>query len=72
MIDVIIGDRGRRLAGRLLAAGVTALSVAACAAFPEGESTCADRGSGEASWPYCAPSEPGGHSPADFPDPTRG
>lgn len=48
-----------------LAAG---LALAACAITEEGESVCPEQGSGAASWPYCAPAEPGGHQPADFPD----
>ena len=72
MTEAFIRGLARLRAGRLVATGVIAVSVSACIAFPEGESTCADRNSGEASWPYCAPAEPAGHSPADFPDPTRG
>lgn len=44
-----------RLAG--LATAVTAL--AACANVP-GETVCPERGQNTGSWPYCAPSDPGG------------
>lgn len=50
-----------RLRRAVLAAGaMTAASVmAACANVP-GETVCPERGQTSASWPYCAPSEPGG------------
>ena len=47
------------------------LAVTGCAMFPEGDSTCTGQGPNSASWPYCAPSEPGGPGPVDDPiDPT--
>jgi len=46
--------------GACLAGVVTALGVlGACANVP-GETVCPDRGQNTGSWPYCAPSEPGG------------
>ncbi|GGG89555.1 MAG TPA: hypothetical protein DF715_13565 [Oceanicaulis sp.] len=44
----------------LLAGFTTALGLlAACANVP-GETVCPERGQNSASWPYCAPSDPGG------------
>lgn len=52
--------------------GVAALAaLSACAMTPGDETTCTDRGPNSPGWPYCAPSDPGGHGPADDPiDPT--
>lgn len=56
----------------LVAASLVALlAVSGCAAFPEGNSTCTGQGPNSGSWPYCAPSDPGGPGPVDDPiDPT--
>lgn len=47
--------RAIRLAGIAAACGL----VAACANVP-GETVCPERGQNSGSWPYCAPSDPGG------------
>lgn len=54
----------RRIA-RWAAPLVLALATSACALIPEGESVCPDQGPNSGSWPYCAPSEPGGPGPVD-------
>ena len=61
----------RRLA-RLAAPAFAAFLLSGCAAIlGEGEAVCPDQGPNSPSWPYCAPSEPGGPGPADDPlDPT--
>ena len=53
------------LRGTLIVLGVVALS--GCIAVPSGESTCTQGGPNNPSWPYCAPSQPGGPGPADDP-----
>ena len=56
---------------RLAAPVAAAFTLIGCAAFPEGDSTCTGQGPNSGSWPYCAPSEPGGPGPVDAPiDPT--
>ncbi|MFN3835362.1 MAG: hypothetical protein ACK4NO_05630 [Glycocaulis sp.] len=42
-----------------LAAGSAAI-LTACANMPDGDTVCPDRGQNSGSWPYCAPSDPGG------------
>lgn len=60
----------RRLVG-LSASLAVLLAVSGCAMIPEGDSVCTGQGPNSGSWPYCAPSEPGGPGPADDPiDPT--
>ena len=50
---------------------VLALGLGACAMIPEGDSVCRGQGPNSGSWPYCAPSDPGGPGPTDDPiDPT--
>ncbi len=51
--------RARRLTS-LMMAGMAMVVLAACANIPDGESVCPDRGQNTGSWPYCAPSDPGG------------
>ncbi len=53
-----IHKRARR-AVIFLAAG-SGLALAACANLPDGDTVCPDRGQSSGSWPYCAPSDPGG------------
>lgn len=54
------------------AAGLTALiGVSACAIAPGEDAICTEPGPNSPGWPYCAPAEPGGHTPGDDPiDPT--
>jgi hypothetical protein len=60
----------RRLVS-LCASLAVLLVVSGCAMIPEGDSVCTDQGPNSGSWPYCAPSEPGGPGPVDAPiDPT--
>ena len=56
---------------RAVAPLIVLVALSGCAAFPSGDSTCTGQGPNSASWPYCAPSEPGGPGPVDDPiDPT--
>lgn len=48
-----------------LTAPAAALMLAGCLNFPDGPTTCSDGSPNAPDWPYCAPSEPGGHSPVD-------
>lgn len=48
----------RSMAGFAAAGGLAVL--AACANLPDGDTVCPERGQGSGSWPYCAPSDPGG------------
>ena len=58
---------------RLAALAAIGLIASGCAQLVDAPSTCTDQGISSPSWPYCAPAEPGGHSPADDPiDPTGG
>lgn len=50
---------------RFCAPAVLALAASGCAMIPEGDSVCPDQGPNSGSWPYCAPSEPGGPGPVD-------
>lgn len=52
-------SRAPRIATTLLA-GLAVSVLAACANIPDGETVCPDRGQSSGSWPYCAPSDPGG------------
>ncbi|MCH8520992.1 hypothetical protein [Glycocaulis sp.] len=52
-------SRAPRIATTLLA-GLAVNVLAACANIPDGETVCPERGQGSGSWPYCAPSDPGG------------
>jgi len=54
-------------AARLTALAALGLFASACAYLADAPSTCTDQGMSSPSWPYCAPAEPGGHSPADDP-----
>lgn len=47
--------RGARIAGLMTVLGL----LSACANVP-GETVCPERGQNSGSWPYCAPSDPGG------------
>ena len=56
---------------RAVAPLIVLVALSGRAAFPSGDSTCTGQGPNSASWPYCAPSEPGGPGPVDDPiDPT--
>ncbi|MFW5661154.1 MAG: hypothetical protein ACOC05_07180 [Oceanicaulis sp.] len=45
--------------------------LGACAIAPGENAICTDPGPNNPGWPYCAPSDPGGHTPGDDPiDPT--
>lgn len=44
----------------ILFAACSGLALSACANMPDGDTVCPDRGSSSGSWPYCAPSDPGG------------
>ncbi len=51
----------RRAAALISAASLAAtLGLAACETTPQRSAICADGSSAEASWPHCAPNEPGG------------
>jgi hypothetical protein len=53
--------------GALVALGL----MSGCVLDPGEDAICTSPGPNSPGWPYCAPSDPGGHGPADDPiDPT--
>lgn len=56
-----------RLSSQIAIGIIMAAMLTSCIAFPDGPTTCTEDGPNSGSWPYCAPSEPGGPGPADEP-----
>ena len=60
-----------RLTSQIALGVIMVALLSSCLIMPDGDSTCTEGGPNSASWPYCAPAEPGGPGPADDPiDPT--
>lgn len=58
---------------RLIApASLAAALLGGCVLIPDDDAVCAEDSPNSASWPYCAPSEPGGSGPVDDPIDPRG
>lgn len=57
-----------RTAMRIAApASLAAAMLGGCVLIPDDDAVCTDQGPNSGSWPYCAPSDPGGPGPADDP-----
>lgn len=46
--------------------------LSGCVLIPDDDAVCTEQGPNAGSWPYCAPSDPGGPGPADDPINPRG
>ncbi len=63
----------KTFAARILApASLAVLLLGGCVLIPDDDAVCTESGPNTGSWPYCAPSDPGGPGPVDDPIDPRG
>lgn len=64
--------RLKSAAGLAATISLAAACLGGCVLIPDDDAVCTERGPNSASWPYCAPSDPGGPGPVDDPIDPRG
>lgn len=62
----------KRVTRLAIPASACLVMLSGCLVIPDGPSTCTEQGPNSGSWPYCAPSDPGGPGPTDDPINPRG